>query len=154
MTSMLDKAKAGMIAAGSATARASKRTKLKTDVMMLQGKITTAKKEFGAMVYDQMVAANRPEVERLFNETRTKITALEAQVEAKRQQIQALREPSDASNATDISEGGPPPPAAPPPGAPPPAGPPPGWRATKTAEGKEYYYNETTGETSWTMPAA
>ena len=29
----------------------------------------------------------------------------------------------------------------------------PNWRAAKAADGKEYYFNEVTGETSWTKPA-
>mmetsp|Transcript_16881 Transcript_16881/g.28054 ORF Transcript_16881/g.28054 Transcript_16881/m.28054 type:complete len:420 (+) Transcript_16881:35-1294(+) len=30
---------------------------------------------------------------------------------------------------------------------------PPNWRTAKAADGKEYYFNELTGETSWTLPA-
>ena len=28
---------------------------------------------------------------------------------------------------------------------------PPNWRSAKAADGKEYYFNELTGETSWTV---
>ena len=30
---------------------------------------------------------------------------------------------------------------------------PPNWRSAKAADGKEYYFNELTGETSWTFPS-
>ena len=173
------------MAAGDATARATKRTKLNADIMMLQNKVKDTKKNFGLTVYDEMVAANRPEVERMFMETRTKIEALEADIAAKRQQVEALKEPGTPRRLSSAS--GDPPPAGPPPthaaqppaGPPPetPAGPPPGWAVTKTAEGKasqliqmpfvsppcprlssnrslqqEYFYNESTGETSWSLP--
>ena len=75
MAAMAAKAKAMTIQAGDSTARTAKATKLKGEIMMLQKNIAAAKKDFGAVVYDQMVAANRPEVERLFGEARTKIEA-------------------------------------------------------------------------------
>ena len=31
---------------------------------------------------------------------------------------------------------------------------PPNWRSARAADGKEYYFNELTGETSWTVPTA
>jgi len=31
---------------------------------------------------------------------------------------------------------------------------PPNWRSARAADGKEYYFNELTGETSWTVPSA
>lgn len=31
---------------------------------------------------------------------------------------------------------------------------PPNWRSARAADGKEYYFNELTGETSWTVRAA
>ena len=94
-----------------------------------------------------MLADNKAEVERVFMETRSKIEAFEADISSKRQQVVELQEPGSSRNFAADSV------AVPPPG-PPPTGPPPGWRATKTAEGKEYFFNETTGETSWTMPSA
>ena len=48
--------------------------------------------------------------------------------------------------------GAPPPPTPPPLPAAPPL--PPGWKTATTPEGRDYYYHSTTGETSWTVPAA
>ena len=57
------KATAGMQAAGDATARAAKQTKLKGEIMLLNQKMEKAKKEFGPLVYDAMVQSiNGPEV--------------------------------------------------------------------------------------------
>ena len=139
-------------AAADAAQRTAKATKIKGEVVLIQQKVTSAKKEFGMLVYEQMVAANRPEVERLFNETRTKIEAMEAQIIAKKEQIELLKVPTTPRGAAG-APGGPP---MPPPGAPPsaPTGLPPGWRRTETAEGREYFYHEATGETSWTVPTA
>ena len=143
---MLAKAKAGMFAAGDATARGAKRTKLNAEILVLQGKIKDTKKTFGLEIYDKMLANDQAEVERVFTETRSKIEAFEADISSKRQQVVDLQEPGSLRSSVAESV------AVPPPG-PPPTAPPPGWRATKTAEGKEYFFNETTGETSWTMPS-
>ena len=84
------------------------------------------------------------------------VEALQSEIDAKRAQIEMLKQPSRESasgcSAADVAAH--PPPPGPPPGAAPPTGPPPGWKATKTAEGKEYYYNENTGETSWSLPVS
>ena len=71
MNNILQKTKAATMAAGDVTARTAKQTKLKGEIMMHQQKVTSIKKEFGVAVFDAMAAANRPEVERLFNETRS-----------------------------------------------------------------------------------
>lgn len=149
--SALDKMKTGLFAAGDASKRAALRGKITTELTLLKQKISSAKKDFGVKVYDAMAQANKAEVERLFTEARAKIEALEAEMAAKHEKYLSLKEPGTPRQS---SVGAPPPgmPAAPPPGAPPPAGPPPGWRVTTTSEGKEYYYNENTGETSWTLP--
>ena len=160
---MFAKAKAGMNSAAEATARSAKRTKLNGEIMLLQQKISKAKHDFGPHVYEAMLASiDGPEVGRLFNETKAKVDGLNAEIEAKRAQIEALKEAGahhDSSAVPPPSSGGAAPPAAPPPAAPAPpgpatTGPPPGWKATKTAEGKEYYYNESTGETSWSLPVS
>jgi len=156
MAAMMGKAKAMTISAGDAAARNAKATKLKGEIVMLQRNVTSVKKEFGVLVFDQMVQANRPEVERLFGETRAKIDALEQQIAAKRQAVDDLKIPggpdSSRGSSGDDAIAHPPPPGAPPsPGA---GSLPPGWKRTVTAEGREYYYHEATGETSWTMPAA
>lgn len=144
---MLAKAKAGMFAAGDATARGAKRAKINAEILVLQGKVKDTKKQFGLEVYDKMLADDKAGVERAFMETRSKIEAFEADISSKRQQVLDLQEPGIARNSAAESM------AVPPPG-PPPTAPPPGWRGTKTAEGKEYFFNEATGETSWTMPSA
>jgi len=150
MAAMAAKAKAMTISAGDATARTAKATKLKGEITLLQRNVTTMKKEFGVVVYDQMVAANRPEVERLFVETKAKIEELETQIAAKRQAVADLKLPSTPRDSGADPSGLPPPPGPPPP----PGNLPPGWKRTQTAEGREYYYHEATGETSWTVPAA
>ena len=160
---MFAKAKAGAAAAAEATARSAKRKKLNGEIMLLQQKISKAKHDFGPHVYEAMLASiNGPEVERLFNETRAKVDGLNAEIETKRAHIAALNE-AGASHGEAVpppgAPGGAAPLAAPPPAAPAPpgpatTGPPPGWKATKTAEGKEYYYNESTGETSWSLPVS
>ena len=146
LASISAKVKDKTLAAGDATARATKRTKLNADILMLTSKVKDAKKAFGLAVYDEMVAANRPEVEKLFMDTRSRIEAMEADIAAKRQQVENLKEPGTPrsgrfSSGDNVPEGPPPtqaaqPPAGSPPSGPPPAGPPPGWAATKTAEGK------------------
>ena len=155
--SFLDKMKSGAMAAGDASKRAAQRAKITADITMLEGKVTTAKKEFGLHVFDAMVQANKGEVERLFTETRAKVEALESDLAAKKEKRNALKESSTPRSSSFVEAAPPgsgPPPSAPPPGGPPPGGPPPGWRVTQTADGKDYYYNESTGETSWTMPPA
>jgi hypothetical protein len=151
---MLAKAKAAASSASESAARTAKKTKLQGEIMLLQQRITTAKKEFGPLVFDAMVASiNGPEVDRIFNETRQKVEALQADIDAKRLQVDELGH-STPRGPVDVSSGEAP--VAPPPPGPPPNRPPlpPGWRVTKTAEGKEYYYHESTGETSWTVPAS
>ena len=73
--SFLDKMKSGAMAAGDASKRAAQRAKITADITMLEGKVTTAKKEFGLHVFVTMVQANKGEVERLFTETRAKVEA-------------------------------------------------------------------------------
>jgi len=142
--------KQGMMSAGDATARGAKRAKLNAEIMSLQNKVGSVKKDFGTYVYAAMAASNQAEVDRLFGETRAKVDALEAEIAGKRAQVADLKEPRSSSAGMESPRGGPPPPGMPPPAGPPP--PPPGWKMTTTAEGKEYYYNESTGETSWTRP--
>ena len=140
MKQMQDSAKA----AADASARAAKRTKLNGEVLLLQSKIKDSKKSFGLLVYDEMVAANRPEVERLFMEARTKIESMEAEVAGKQRMINELKEsstprggplPPPGAPPGQFAPSGPPPngpppsgppPSGPPPSGPPPAGPPPG----------------------------
>ena len=189
---MLARAKSAVSNAGSAvsnasdaTARGAKQAKLKAEILLLQNKIKSAKTEFGLPIYDAMAEnINGPEVDRIFNEARLKIEALQAEIDTKRELIEVLNQPSRGSFSSSGDVGWTPsppstdplaPPAGPPPSAPAAADPPPtadaspavpslprstppfvglpdGWKSTKTAEGKEYYYKEATGETSWSVP--
>ena len=167
---MFAKAKAGMLSAGDATARGAKRAKLHAEIVVLQSKVKDAKKDFGVKVYDSMYAANQAEVDRLFMELRTKVDALEGEIDAKRQMVANLKEPGShlQQEETQPNPFGAPPQGATPPGAPQPAGPPLGLppsassaldrrragKATKTADGKEYYFNESTGESKLVNAAA
>jgi len=156
MNDILQKTKAVTIAAGDKTARTARQTKLKGEIMMHQQKVTSIKKEFGVAVFDAMAGANRPEVERLFNETRSRVEALENDIATKRATIEHLKSPSTPREG--IPSGVPVAPGAfPPPPGPPPSGDsglPPGWQKTATAEGREYFYHTDSGETSWTTPVA
>jgi hypothetical protein len=147
--SMLDKAKNMALKAGDQTARKAKQAKLNGDIMLLQRKVKATKEDFGVHVFDAMVAADRPMVEGLFGEARTKIEELESAIANKRAQIDGLKGGSVSGGVAPPM----PPPADPAAGGAPPALPE-GWRLTKTAEGREYYYHEGTGETSWTVPEA
>jgi DNA replication initiation complex subunit (GINS family) len=129
-------------------ARQAKKTKLNADIMMLQNKVAAAKKDFGTVVYDAMAESNQEEVERLFAETKEKIGDLEGQIEAKRTQINDLKIATPRGSAGGESDA-----SSSLPEAPPPQAIPEGWRKTATAEGREYYYHEATGETSWTVPS-
>mmetsp|Transcript_6575 Transcript_6575/g.17373 ORF Transcript_6575/g.17373 Transcript_6575/m.17373 type:complete len:183 (-) Transcript_6575:290-838(-) len=182
---MLASMKASAKAAGDATERAAKRTKLLGEIELLASKITTAKKDFGKAVYDAMCAQDQAGVTALFNDVKQKIDEMEAKIAEKKARIEELKLPADKRGSTEGDAsmhppyGAPPPGAppgygAPPPGAPPgygapvvqgapvppptppPGGPPlpPGWKKATTPEGRDYYYHGTTGETSWTIPAA
>ena len=140
---MLTKISTSLNAAGDATARSAKQAKIKGEIMLLQQKITKLKHDFGPPMYDAMaVSINGPDVDRIFNETRQKIEALQAEVESKKAVFDSLNTPragaASLSSSSDASAGQPAP--APPPPGPPPAPPasdlPPGWKVTKTAEGK------------------
>ncbi|KAL1519949.1 hypothetical protein AB1Y20_023436 [Prymnesium parvum] len=125
-------------AAGDATERAAKRTKLLGEIELLHSRISTTKKEFGKAVYDAMAAGDQPMVSQLFREAKAKVDEMEASVAAKRDKIAQLKLPSDKREPGAPPYGAPPgygaPPAGPPPpglppAGPPPAGPPPGYGA-------------------------
>jgi len=143
--------KESSLKAKDATERMAKQTKLKGEIMLAERNMTSIKKAFGEEIYGAMVASDRARTEALFNTTRQRIEALEAEVASKRAQIAALKTqggPGEGSTTNSVG-----PPVGPPPG-PPPSGPalPEGWKRAATPEGKEYFYHETTGETSWTPP--
>ena len=132
--------KASAKQAGDYTERAAKRTKLSGEIYQLQGRITTAKKDFGVQVYQAMLEQNQGQVAQLFNDTRAKVDEMSASIQHKREKITALKLPADKRDSTggdaaygyDVPYGAPPgqpggPPAGPPPGGPPGYGmPPPG----------------------------
>uniref|UniRef100_A0A6S9U520 Uncharacterized protein n=1 Tax=Chrysotila carterae TaxID=13221 RepID=A0A6S9U520_CHRCT len=70
---MFESLKASAKAGADATARSAKTAKLKGEVMMLEQKVLGMKKDFGKDVYDAMVAGDKVNTERLFNETRAKV---------------------------------------------------------------------------------
>jgi len=152
---MFDSIKASAKAGADATQRAAKSTKLKGEVMLLEQKIGTAKKDFGKEVYDAMVAGDRALTETLFNTTRQKIEAMQQEITLKRGEIEGLKSSSVRQTSVAQAAGQGAVWAPPPPGSPPPMGQPalkPGWKKATTPEGKDYYYHETTGESSWTPP--
>ena len=120
------------------------------EIVLLQRSVASAKKDFGPHVYDAMVSGNQSEIDRLFAEVKTKVQGLEAQIEAKRQAVADLKVPASARGSGGDDDVTPPPPGPAPEAADVPAG----WKKTTTAEGREYYYHEATGETSWTVPTA
>eukprot|EP00310_Coccolithus_braarudii_P021237 CAMPEP_0183354788 /NCGR_PEP_ID=MMETSP0164_2-20130417/38142_1 /TAXON_ID=221442 /ORGANISM="Coccolithus pelagicus ssp braarudi, Strain PLY182g" /LENGTH=153 /DNA_ID=CAMNT_0025527735 /DNA_START=63 /DNA_END=524 /DNA_ORIENTATION=- len=152
---MFDSLKASAKAGADATARAAKTTKMKGEVLLLEQKITSAKKDFGKAVYDAMFASDRALTEELFNATRLKIDGMKQEIAAKHAEMELLKSSSaqKTGGAQAAQTAWAPPPPGPPP--PPPMGLPalpPGWQKAATPEGKDYYYHETTGETSWTPP--
>ena len=97
---MLAKMTAAAKTAGDATARAAKQGKLNTEIVMLKNKLAKAKHDFGPLVYEAMVASiNGPEVDRLFNETRQKVEAIQAEIDAKRAEVEALSHGRHSSGA-------------------------------------------------------
>mmetsp|Transcript_10473 Transcript_10473/g.17577 ORF Transcript_10473/g.17577 Transcript_10473/m.17577 type:complete len:99 (+) Transcript_10473:224-520(+) len=98
-----------------------------------------------------MVAGDRAKTEALFLGTKSQVEALEAQIAQKNQQIEELKVPGAAVPSGSGVVGYVPPPPGPPPSQP---QLPSGWKKATTPEGKEYYYHETTGETSWSVPVS
>ena len=147
---MLQKAKAATASAADATARTAKATKIKGEIMMNERSIKSIKTDLGPPIYEALLANNEEEVQRLFMEAKQKVEALEAGIASKRATVEQLKTPRGSSDA-DLSSAHPPPPGAPPAVD---STLPPGWRKTATAEGREDYYHETTGETSWTVPSS
>ena len=150
MMSGLKTMAAGAKAGADLSARTAQATKLRADIVLLQRSVASAKKDFGPHVYDAMVSGNQSEIDRLFAEVKTKVQGLEAQIEAKRQAVADLKVPASARGSGGDDDVTPPPPGPAPEAADVPAG----WKKTTTAEGREYYYHEATGETSWTVPTA
>lgn len=150
MMSGLKTMAAGAKAGADLSARTAQATKLRADIVLLQRSVASAKKEFGPHVYDAMVSGNQSEIDRLFADVKAKVQGLEAQIEAKRQAVADLKVPASARGSGGDDDVTPPPPGPAPEAADVPAG----WKKTTTAEGREYYYHEATGETSWTVPTA
>lgn len=152
---MLKDIKAGMSKGADATARAAKRSKLIAEIQLLEGKVSTAKKDFGKAVYSAMEARDEAEVARIFGETKARVDSLNQDIADKRTKVESLRTPAEKASA--VPEGVP---VAtmpgPPPGPPPQDGPPlpPGWKKATSPDGRDYYYHSETGETSWTIPAS
>ena len=150
MMSGLKTMAAGAKAGADLSARTAQATKLRADIVLLQRSVASAKKDFGPHVYDAMVSGNQSEIDRLFADVKAKVQGLEAQIEAKRQAVADLKVPASARGSGGDDDVTPPPPGPAPEAADVPAG----WKKTTTAEGREYYYHEATGETSWTVPTA
>ena len=62
------------------------------------------------------------------------------------QQIRPTPQSSLAVLPSSVSQQQPPPPPLPPPKT--------MWQSTQSADGKTYYYNVATGESSWTLPSS
>lgn len=103
-----------------------------------------------AAPYVAQESNDQAEITRIFGETKTKVDALNQEIESKRAKVEELRLPAESATSSATSTS--PPPAAPP-------APqqdvalPPGWKKATTPEGKDYYYSDK-GETSWTVPTA
>ena len=70
---------------------AAKCTKIKADVMLLENKKKTLLMEFGKDVYPAMAAGDRATTETLFMTTKSKVEALEAEMVAKKEEIERLK---------------------------------------------------------------
>jgi hypothetical protein len=76
------------------TGRAIKAQTLKAEIMLKEGQIKSIKQEFGVSVYDSMEKGDQAETSRIYNEFRAKIDGLNAEIAAKRLEIQELERPS------------------------------------------------------------
>jgi hypothetical protein len=63
---------------------------LKAEIMMKEQTISGIKKEFGVAVYQSMEAGDQADTSRIFAEFKAKIDALNADIAAKRLEIQEL----------------------------------------------------------------
>lgn len=195
----------GTAKAADATARASKRGKLKTQVKLLHRDVAKVKERLGkeivALSGDALVVPEMEQINRLFSNARVQVQEIEAKIQQKKTTVRSLMQPGSASPRVeagypagyarasdsyrrstnsmventvarnpwsdgnsgwqaDSEESGsvpvgtpvpPPPPAAPTPSTGPPTLPP-GWQSARNAEGKEYYFHDTSGEVSWNRP--
>ena len=104
-----------------------------------------------------MLAADKVATESLFTATRARVQEIEADIVSKRAALQDMKTHDEAGGSPK-----PPPPPAPsstwgaPPPTPPPGAPslPDGWKRATSPQGREYYYHQVSGETSWTAPVA
>lgn len=174
---LIGKMKSAAVSGADATSRAAKTAKYNGDIELLSMKMKTTKQSFGIAVYQAMVESNQAKVQELFTETQRVVSEIEAAIAEKRRKISELKSSSSSGprstpqvvpqgipQATNVPQAAPVPQAVPigqP--APPPPGPtgtqampplPPGWKQTVSPEGREYFYNESTGQTSWLHPEA
>ncbi|KAG8458631.1 hypothetical protein KFE25_008428 [Diacronema lutheri] len=74
--------------------RAIKAQTLKAEIMMKEGTIKSVKQEFGVAVYASMEKGDQADTARVFGEFKSRIDALNAEIAAKRLEIQELDKPS------------------------------------------------------------
>ena len=87
---------------------AAKCTKIKADVMLLENKKKTLLMEFGKDVYPAMAAGDRATTETLFMTTKSKVEALEAEMVAKKEEIERLKHSDVTAGVAGMSVGPPP----------------------------------------------
>lgn len=63
---------------------------LKTEIKMKEGQIRDLKREFGLLVFEHMEKSDQSESARVFNESKAKIDAINAEIAAKKLEIQEL----------------------------------------------------------------
>ena len=147
MSSFLDKAKKAAAGAVDYTQTQSKIAKKKADILLIERKIRNEKQEFGIKFYDFKAAGNEEAAERAFQATKTEVERLEGDIARKKGKIDDMRAGAPAADEPDPLSGAPPPPP------PPPSGDlPQGWKSATTPDGKQYYFNEMNGTTSWSIP--
>lgn len=177
-SALIGKMKSAAVSGADATSRAAKTAKYNGDIELLSMKMKSVKQNFGIAVYQAMTESNQAQVQELFADTQRVVHEIEATVAEKRRKISELKSssgsgpqttphaiPQGIPQAANVPQAAPVPqavpighPAPPPPGPPPVAQAmpllPPGWKQTISPEGREYFYNESTGQTSWLHPEA
>mmetsp|Transcript_11410 Transcript_11410/g.33796 ORF Transcript_11410/g.33796 Transcript_11410/m.33796 type:complete len:101 (-) Transcript_11410:564-866(-) len=66
---------------------------LKAEIMMKESQIKSIKQELGVAIYPSLEAGDQAETSRLFNEYKGKVDAINAEIAAKKMEVQELATP-------------------------------------------------------------
>ena len=82
--------KAGASSAATSAQVVAEKTKLQTEITLLNNKVKSAKKDMGLQIYDAMAAGDNSEVARVFGTFKAQVDSLNAQILEKRTRIEQL----------------------------------------------------------------